>query len=182
MRKLIESTFVSLDGDISQGLLAWAPPYWDDEHNDYATKLLSRADALVLGRETYDGFSSSWPQRDGDGDPYTDRINAMPKYVASRTLTETTWNTTLLEGDAVDAVARLKEEPGQDLLKFGTGAFSQALFGRGLVDELHLWRFPVIAGTSDNIFDGLDVTHLDVIDLVRFRSGIVVEVYAPRTA
>lgn len=178
MRKLIESTFVSLDGDVSQKLMDWAPPYWDDEHAEYARKLLFGADALVLGRETYDGFSTSWPQRTGD--PYADRINAMPKYVASTTLGETTWNATVLEGDAASAVARLKEEPGQNLLKFGTGSFSRTLIEHGLIDELHLWRFPVIAGTSDSIFDGLPVTQLRLLDTTTFSSGIVVEVFGPK--
>ena len=68
MRKLIESTFISLDGDISHELMNWAPPYWDDEHHEYEGKLLFSADALVLGRETYDAFSVSWPERSGD--PY----------------------------------------------------------------------------------------------------------------
>jgi len=181
MRKLIESTFVSLDGDVRQGLMDWAPPYWDDEHSDYEGKLLFGADALVLGRETYDGFSSSWPQRSGD--PYSDRINALPKYVASTTLTdaETTWNATVLGGDVVAAVADLKDQPGQDLLKFGTGSFSRTLIEHGLVDELHLWRFPVIAGTSDSIFDGLPTTHLQLLDTKVFSSGIVVQVLGPKT-
>jgi dihydrofolate reductase len=180
MRKLTESTFVSLDGDTSQELMNWAPPYWDDEHSEYERTLLFDADALVLGRKTYDGFSASWPQRSGD--PYSDRMNALPKHVASRTLTETTWNASVLGGDALDAVAELKQGPGGNLLKFGTGTFSRALIERGLVDQLVLWRFPVIAGKSDGIFDGLGVTHLDLVDLTRFASGVVVQVYAPRGA
>ena len=83
MRKLVESTFVTLDGRISNPQ-DWSPPYWDEEHNAYASKLLFAADALLLGRATYEGFVQAWPERSGD--PYADRINAMPKYVASRTL------------------------------------------------------------------------------------------------
>ena len=133
----------------------------------------------MLGRETYEGFSTSWPQRSGD--PYSDRINALPKYVASSTLEETTWNATVLQGDAA-AVADLKEQPGADLLKFGTGSFSRTLIEHGLIDELHLWRFPVIAGSSDSIFEGLPVTHLQLIDTTTFRSGIVVEVFGPKSS
>ena len=177
MRKLIESTFVSLDGDISHELMNWAPPYADDEYAAYEHKLLFSADALVLGRATYDGFSASWSQRDGE---YADRMNSLPKHVASTTLTDPTWNATVLEGDAAEAVARLKEEPGENLLKFGTGAFSRTLIENGLIDELHLWRFPVLAGATESVFEKLPVTHLELLDTTTFTSGIVVTVYGPK--
>jgi hypothetical protein len=122
MRKLIESTFVSGPGR-----------YWDDEHSEYGTKLLFGADALVLGRATYDGFSTSWPQRSGD--PYSDRINAMPKHVASTTLTDTTWNATVLQGDVAAAVADLKEQPGQDLLTH-LQLLDTTTFGSGIVVQV----------------------------------------------
>lgn len=177
MRKLIESTFISLDGDTSKRLMDWAPPYWDDEHASYERRLLFDADALVLGRATYDGFRESWPSRAGDA--YADRMNALPKYVASHTVTETTWNASVLHGDGAEAVADLKRHSGGNLLKFGTGAFSRALMKRGLIDELHLWFFPVAAGVSDSVWEGLDVTHLQRLDTTVFRSGIVVQVYGP---
>ena len=175
MRKLIESTFVTLDGVIENPQV-WGPPYWDAEHGGYATALLDRADALVLGRATYDGFVQAWPGRDGD---YADRINAMPKHVASRTLTETTWNASLLEGDAAEAVAALKAESGADLLKYGTGELDLTLIPEKLVDELHLWIFPVLAGGGVRLLDGIDPTHLQLVETTRFASGIVVNVYAP---
>ena len=132
----------------------------------------------MLGRATYEGFAQAWPSRSGD--PFTDKINAMPKYVASRTLTETTWNATILEGDAVEAVAELKQQPGENLLKYGTGEFSKALLEAGLIDELHLWVFPVVAGKGDRLLDGLEhLTHLKLIDSTTFESGIVVHALAP---
>ena len=82
-RKLIESTIITLDGVISNPQ-HYSAPYWDDDHAAYANELMAGADALVLGRETYEGFAQAWPSRSGD--PFTDKINAMPKYVASRTL------------------------------------------------------------------------------------------------
>ena len=138
MRKLVESTFMSLDGVIGNPQ-EWSPPYWDDEHNAYATKLLSAADALLLGRATYEGFVQAWPSRTGD---FADRINSLPKYVASNTLSEATWNATILEGDAAEAVARLKDEPGESILKFGTGELDRTLMANNLIDELHIWLFP----------------------------------------
>jgi dihydrofolate reductase len=86
----------------------------------------------------------------------------------------------VLEGDALAAVAALKQEPGQDLLKFGSGSFTRALVQQGLIDELHLWRFPVIAGTSDAAFQGVPITHLQLLDTTTFASGIVVQVLGPK--
>ena len=177
MGKLVESTFMALNGFITAPQ-EWSPPYWDDEHSAYAAKLLFDADALLLGRRTYDGFVQAWPLRSGD--PYADRINAMPKYVASRTLQETTWNTTILEGDAAEEVARLKEE--QNLLKFGTGELDRTLLAGGLVDELHVWVFPVLAAGGDSLIDGIDTTHLKLVATTPFASGIVVNTDALRSA
>ncbi|MEV6061102.1 dihydrofolate reductase family protein [Nocardia asteroides] len=181
MGKLIESTFVTLDGTIDAPH-EWSAPYWDDEHAAYATELLSGADALLLGRETYEGFAQVWPTRPA-GDPYTDRINALPKYVASTTLDQAdlTWNAELLDGDPVESVRTLKAKTDGNLLKFGTGSFSQTLLDGGVVDEYHFWIFPVIAGKGERLFDGrTDTTHLRLLDTTRFASGIVVHRLAPR--
>ena len=177
MRKLVESTFVTLDGVI-ENPHHWSPPYWDDEHSAYAGKLLFASDALLLGRATYEGFAQAWPARSGD--EYTDKINAMPKFVASRTLIGATWNATIIEGDVAEAVARLKDQDGDDLLKFGTGELDRTLLAHGLLDELHFWIFPVLAGSGQHLIDGIDVTHLELIDSTRFGSGIVVNTYAPK--
>jgi dihydrofolate reductase len=177
MRKLVESTFVTLDGVMSNPQ-RWGPAYWDDQHAGYAHDLLFNADALLLGRKTYEAFSQAWPARSGD--EYTDRINSMPKYVASRTLSEATWNSTVLNGDVVDQVSRLKDQPGQDLLKFGTGEFSKTLLANKLIDEYHFWMFPVVSGGGDHLFEGLDITHLKLVGTTTFKSGIVVLKYAPK--
>jgi dihydrofolate reductase len=175
MRKLVESTFVTLDGVISSPHV-WGPPYWNEEHDAYAGKLLFAADALLLGRETYEGFAQSWPGRTGD--PYADRINSLPKYVASTTLERAdAWNGTLLQGDVATAVAELKRRPGENILKFGTGTLDRTLIADGLVDEFHFWMFPAIAGTGDRLLDGLDTTHLELLETTRFTSGIVVLTY-----
>jgi dihydrofolate reductase len=114
---------------------------------------------------------------EGRANEYTDRINAMPKHVASRTLKETTWNASVLEGDTAEAVAKLKEQPGDNLLKFGTGELDRTLMEHHLVDEFHFWVFPVVAGQGDRLFDGLDLTTLKLVETSRFASGIVVLVY-----
>jgi dihydrofolate reductase len=176
MRKLVESTFVTLDGVI-ENPQDWSPPYWDDEHAAYASKLLFAADALLLGRVTYEGFVGAWPARSGDA--YTDRINAMPKYVASRTLTEATWNSAVIDGDVADEVIRLKSAEGGDLLKFGTGELDRTLLAHGLIDEFHFWFFPVLVGSGQHLIEEIDVSHLRLTDSTRFGSGIVVNTYAP---
>jgi dihydrofolate reductase len=177
MRKLVESTFVTLDGVISSPQ-EWSPPYWDDEHANYARKLLFAADALLLGRVTYEGFAQAWPSRTGD--EYTDRINSLPKYVASNTLEEATWNATILEGDVAEEVGKLKLEPGENILKFGTGELDRTLMAHNLIDEFHFWLFPVAAGAGQRLFDGIDLTHLSLVDTTTFSSGIVVLTYAPK--
>ncbi|TCC55141.1 hypothetical protein E0H73_36750 [Kribbella pittospori] len=178
MRKLIESTFMTLNGAIDNPQ-NWSTPYWDDEHSAYSVALMDGVDAQVLGRATYEAFAEAWSQRSGD--PYTDAFNAMPKYVASRTLKETTWNAQLLEGDAAEAVARLKQTEGGNLIKFGTGSFSKTLLEHKLVDEYHFWIFPVVAD-GETMFQGqgVDVTHLDLLGTTTFKSGIVVHKLAPK--
>jgi dihydrofolate reductase len=188
VRKLIESTFVSLDGIIDDTRPStasraeaqhWGQPYWDDEHGGYAGNLLSSADAMLLGRVTYEGLAEAWPARDGAD---ADQMNNLPKYVASRTLTRATWNATILHGDVAEEVAKLKEQPGKNILKWGTGELDQTLVAHGLVDEFHFWYFPVIVGAGKHLFEGagFDTTHLKLADVNRFDSGIVVHVYVPK--
>lgn len=179
MRKIIESTFITLDGAMGEPQV-WAQPYWDQQHNDYNARLLHDADAMLLGRVTYEGFKDAWTARAGD--PFADRFNALPKYVASRTLTgELEWNSRVLEGDVAQAVADLKEQPGETIVKYGTGELDRTLLQHKLVDEYHFWVFPVLAGGDGyRIGEGFDLTHLKLVDQTVFESGIIVGVYAPK--
>jgi len=170
MRKLVESTFMTLDGVISEPQV-WGVPYWDEEHARYAHDLVRSADALLLGRATYESFAQAWPSRGGE---LADRINGLPKHVASRTLTEADWNATVLGTDVAAEVARLKERPGLDILKYGTGELDRTLLEHDLLDELHLWLFPVVVGRGERLLDGLDTTHLTLLGTTTFASGIVV--------
>jgi dihydrofolate reductase len=107
-------------------------------------------------------------------------MNTIPKHVASRTLTEVKWNATLLGGDVVGAVRKLKEHPGGDILKIGTGgSFSRTLFEHRLVDEYLFWLFPVIAGSGARLYDGIETSDFDLIDVKRLDNGILGLTYVP---
>ena len=174
MRKLVESTFVSLGGVISDPQV-WGPPYWNDEHDEYAHKLLFAADALLLGRRTYEGFAEQYPSLTG---PFADRMNGLPKHVASTTLHEATWNATIIEGDVASHVAELKRQPGLSILKYGTGRLDRTLMEHGLIDEFHFWLFPVAVGNGQRLFASIETkTDLRLVDKTTFSTGIVVLTY-----
>ena len=176
MRKLIESTLVSLDGVIE------APERWaifDDEASELSMQELDNYDAFVMGRVTYERFRDNWG---AGGNPYVDRIGAMPKYVASRSLDDVTWNATLLGPDIVTAIQDLKAQPGKDLIKYGTSRLDATLLGAGLVDELRVWIMPVVVGSGQRIFEDVEPSslRLNLTDVRRLRHGSVVLTYIPR--
>lgn len=178
MRKLIESTYVSLDGMVS-GERFWGAQmqFQGDQHEAHAWRLLEPADALLLGRATYDVFSDTWPTREGR---VADRLNELPKYVASRTLTEPAWNSQVLQGDVCDAVAGVKADGDGTLVKYGTGPLSRALIEGGQLDELHLWVFPFVAGEGEGLLPGIATTHLDLAQVNEVGNGVVVLTYTPK--
>lgn len=176
MRKLIESTVVSLDGVIE------SPNRWslfDDEASELSLQELDNYDAFVMGRVTYEFFRGSWGSMSGN--PYIDRINAMPKYVASQTLDEVTWNATLLGPDIVGAIERLKAEPGKDLIKYGTSRLDDTLLRAHLVDELRVWVMPVVVGTGQRLFEDVDTSslHLTLTDVRKLDNGSAILTYVP---
>jgi dihydrofolate reductase len=175
MRKLIESTLVSLDGVIE------SPERWaifDDEASELSMQELDNYDAFVMGRVTYERFRDNWG---AGGNPYFDRIGAMPKYVASRSLDDVTWNATLLGPDIVTAIQDLKAQPGKDLIKYGTSRLDATLLGAGLVDELRVWVMPVVVGSGQRIFEDVEPSslRLNLTDVRRLRNGSVVLTYIP---
>jgi dihydrofolate reductase len=175
MRKLIESTLVSLDGVIE------APERWaifDDEATQQSMQELDNYDAFVMGRVTYERFRDSWG---AGGNPYIDRIGAMPKYAASRSLTEVTWNATLLGPDVVKAIRDLKAQPGKDLIKYGNSRLDATLLSAQLIDELRLWIMPVVVGSGQRIFEDVDTSSLKLTltDVHKLRNGSVVLTYIP---
>jgi dihydrofolate reductase len=135
---------------------------------------LEQAAGLVLGRATYQGFAATWPTMTGD---LADKLNSLPKYVASTTLTETTWNAEVLAGNAIDAVAQLKESGNGTLVKYGNGSFSRALIEAGLLDELHLSISPFVAGSGESLLAGMSATPMDLTGVTEIGNGAVVLTY-----
>jgi len=177
MRKLIESVLVSLDGVIE------APERWanfDEEDAALSMDALANYDAFVMGRVTYEKLFAFWG--DVASNPYIDLINTMPKYVASRSLTEVQWNATLLGPDPSGAIARLKDQPGKDLIKYGTSRFDDTLVRDRLVDEFRFWIRPVVAGEGQRLFEDVDTSALTLMltDERRLENGSVILTYSPR--
>ena len=172
MRKLIESTFVTLNGVIDEPQ-NWSPPYWDDEHMAYNQSLMEGVDAQVLGRAHLRGLRrrlAAAGRRPGRRHLQRDaEVRRLPHAHRGK------WNAQPLEGDAAEAVRKLKESDGGDLIKYGTGEFSKALLENKLVDEYHFWIFPVVAeGATMFQGSGIDITHLELLGTTTFKSGIVV--------
>jgi dihydrofolate reductase len=156
----------------------WALPYADSVMGSLAGQSMANSGALLLGRRTYEDFFSVWPKRTDN--PYSEVLNNSQKYVASRTLKEPLpWiNSTLLKGDAGDAVTRLKEQPGKDIVLLGSGELARSLMQRNLIDEYILLIHPLILGSGHRLFtDGVSIAALQLVDAKTTTSGVVFATY-----
>jgi dihydrofolate reductase len=134
-------------------------------------------DAQLLGRVTYEGFAAAWPQMT-DEVGFAGKMNSMPKYVVSTTLTNPTWeNTTVISGDVPARLAELKDGPGGDLLVAGSATLVRSLVEYGLLDELRLMTFPVVVGAGKKLFDTGPRLALELADVQRYDSGVVTLTY-----
>jgi dihydrofolate reductase len=189
--KLIVIEFVSLDGvsqgpgspeeDTSDGFTqgGWLVPHMDEAFIDKAAEWLGQADALLLGRRTYDAFARDWPRITDPDDPFTVLMNRLPKYVASNTLTAGTWNpTTILSGDVGARVAKLKQQPGRELQIHGSARLAQSLLAARLIDELRLVVAPVIVGHGRRLFaDGGAPAGLRLVSSEITPGGLALQTY-----
>jgi dihydrofolate reductase len=189
MGKLVVGTFVTLDGvmqapggpeeDREGGFEhgGWLPPYFDEGMGQTMDELMNRADALLLGRKTYDIFVSYWPHQ-SDEDPMAAKLNSVPKYVASRTLESVDWNNaTLLRGDLAEEVRRIKDQYGEVHVS-GSGNLIQSLLKHDLVDEFQLLVFPVVIGTGKRLFaDGTIPRALRLVDSKTSGTGVTIARY-----
>ena len=190
MGKLVVGTFVTLDGvmqapggpeeDRRGGFEhgGWLVPHFDEDLAPLAVEQTQRGDALLLGRVTYEIFAAYWP-RVGDDNPIAAKLNAMPKYVASRTLESVEWNnSTLLEGDVATAVAELKRSAGGEIHVTGSGDLIQTLLANDLIDEFVIWVFPVLLGQGERLFaEGTIPAGLELTGTTTSGSGVVVHTY-----
>jgi dihydrofolate reductase len=177
-RKLVASTYVTLDGFIDEPG-QWSFPFWCDEAAEFKTKELAASDVQLLGRITYEGFAAAWPTM-GETGEFGEKMNNMPKYVASRTLKSATWNATIIKGDVAEAVRALKREDGGDILIGGSGQLVDYLTGHGLIDEYRLMVHPIILGSgTKRLFANVPRLTLALVDSVAFPTGVVVQTYHP---
>jgi dihydrofolate reductase len=195
--QIIVSDFISLDGvsqapggpeeDTDGGFAhgGWSMPYFDPETmGPVIGEDMARTEALLFGRRTWDGMAAAWPDRAGD--PYADQMNAVPKYVVSRTLTaqeaSSRWNnTTLLGGDAVDAVRQLKDRDGDGrILIWGSTSLARQLVEHDLVDEFRLMLEPILLGGGKSIFprDGR-ARSLELVSVTQAKTGVLICAYRP---
>ncbi len=191
MRKLIVSTFLTLDGvmqapggpgkDDSGGFAhgGWSVNYWDDLMGQVMTEAMSPPFDLVLGRKTYDVFAAYWPHASEEDD--SKPLNDATKYVASRGHPTLEWGrAALIEGDAAKGIASLKKEDGPDLQVHNSGNLIQTLMRHNLVDEYRLWVFPVILGSGKRLFsDGTIPAGLRLVDSKVSTTGVVIGTYEP---
>jgi dihydrofolate reductase len=186
--RLVVSEFITLDGVVEapggefhpDGKTAWVVPHFTEETGAFKLNELHDTDALLLGRATYEQFAKAWPTA-ADEQGFADRMNSLPKYVASSTLDEPLeWNSTLVKGDISEVVAELKGEYKRDILIAGSAGLVHTLIPLGLIDEFRLMIFPVVLGSGKRLFrDGIASLPLRLVQTAAFNSGVVVHSYEP---
>jgi dihydrofolate reductase len=188
MGRIVVTEFVSLDGVMEDpgGVEAFKHGGWSfefsrgDEGDQFKLDETLSAEALLLGRVTFEGFAEAWPSRDGE---FADKFNSMPKYVVSSTLEDPEWNnSTVLKGDLEEAVSKLRSEIDGDIVVHGSAQLVQALLERDLVDELRLMVFPVVLGTGKRLFgETSDKKPMRLVDSKTVGDGVTILIHRPAT-
>jgi dihydrofolate reductase len=184
MRKLTAGLFVTLDGVVQDpgrfGELdhgGWALDYFDEESGRHATEQLLASDTFLLGRTTYEIIERAWSRNTG---PYAEAMHKLPKVVVSRTLEgELPWNATAVRGEAADTVAKLKQEPGGDIVMYGSFTLMRTLLQHNLIDELNIGVHPLVVGAGKRLFDGASPGALRLVAATPTSTGVVTLTYAP---
>ncbi|WP_309572580.1 dihydrofolate reductase family protein [Deinococcus sp.] len=177
MRRVIVTEFLTLDG-VYEEATPWQRAY-DPDDGEFKREELFGCGGLLLGRVTYEGFAAYWPGATG---AFADRMNSLPKFVATTTLTTLDWMATALSGDVVSAVRALKQQDGPYLLVYGSGTLVQGLLRHGLVDELRLMVFPLVLGSGKRLFAGGDRLPLKLVSTRGLGAGVLLQTYEPVAA
>ncbi|HKN96311.1 MAG TPA: dihydrofolate reductase family protein [Pseudonocardiaceae bacterium] len=180
MRKIVNATYMTLDGDITN-MADWHFEFFGEEAIRTAHDLLWAADSLIMGRKTYDGMAPAWLERAGS-DEFADRMNELPKYVLSTTLTDPTWNSEVLSGDVVSRIRALKEQDGGNILQYGFGPVTRLLLANDLLDELVIWLHPVLSGKAkpdELIYRDMAQQKFTLTGVDTHSTGIAVLTYRP---
>ena len=178
MRKIIESTLMSVDGVVGNPAAWGVMDYRDGEVQQEALQRLSGCDAMLMGRRTYEVFAEVWPPQTND---LADRVNSIRKFVFSSTLEKADWNNTrVIKELTKEEILKLKQEPGKNMMIFGSGTLIEQLTNLGLIDEYQLMVNPVILGKGKPLFKGIkDRIHLKLADTKTFKNGVVLLQYQP---
>src|SRR5262249_20730525 len=182
MRKIVAGLFISLDG-VVEAPDKWHFPYLNEEMGQAVQAQMAQADAMLLGRKTYQEFAGFWPNQGSDVEG-ADFMNQTPKYVVSNTLTALDWqNSTLISGNVKEALSALKEQPGKNLNITGSGTLVRSLLQDGLLDELHLLVHPIVVQKGKRLFEGQGETvPLKLTDSKTFSNGVLYVTYTPAPA
>ncbi|MET9886090.1 dihydrofolate reductase family protein [Streptomyces sp. NPDC006430] len=173
MGKIVALTYLSLDGVMENP--AWTGPYFNAEHAAYAHDRMFSADALLLGRVTYEGMAAAWPHMEESEGEGAVRMNTLPKHVVSTTLREAEWNATVVRGDLATEIPKIKDQYTGDVLIYASGDLQNSLIELGLVDELKLWIHPVVVGKGKRLFpEGIPSTSWTLASTTTFSTGAVV--------
>jgi dihydrofolate reductase len=170
MRKIVSGLFISLDG-VVEAPDQWHFPYFNEEMGNAVQSMMGSSEAMLLGRRTYEEFAAYWPTSTDD---IADYMNGTQKYVVSNTLPSAEWqNSTLVSGDVIKELARLKEQPGGSLGITGSGTLVRSLLRAGLLDELHLLVHPIVVGSGKRLFDDGPQVPLRLTDSQIFSTGVL---------
>jgi dihydrofolate reductase len=201
MGKVIVSEFVTLDG-VMEAPENWSVfEYWTKEIGQFKDDELFASGALLLGRVTYEIFAQAWPTltdeenwrlvkeaggepgEKAEGNPFSDRMNSIPKYVVSTSLSEASWkNSTLIRENVPEQVSRLKKQTGKDILIYGSAELANSLFRHGLVDEFRLLVFPVVMGKGKRLFKEGMRKAMRLEEVTKYPSGVLLLRYRPEAA
>jgi dihydrofolate reductase len=183
MREIIAGLFMTLDG-VTESPEKWSFPYFNDEVGQVIGSSMESSDTILLGRRTYEEFAEYWPDKTAADDPFADYINDTPKLVVSTTLKTLEWrNSSLIQGDVMEEIAKLKRQPGKKISMTGSVTLVGSLLSAGLLDELSLLVSPIVLGSGKRLFgNGGSPVGLKVIDSKTLTNGVLSLVYGPADA